>query len=69
MDIKEIRALSAEDRTKELHALLREQFNLRIQKATGQFANSTRIQLVRREIARILTVENEQRRQQSGKAK
>lgn len=69
MEIKEIRALSAEQRTKELHALLREQFNLRIQKATGQFANGMRLQQVRREIARILTVENEQRRQQAGKTK
>lgn len=69
MEIKEIRALSSEDRTKELHALLREQFNLRIQRATGQSANGMRMRQVRREIARILTVENEQRRQQSGNAK
>ena len=59
MELKEIRALSAEARTKELHELLREQFNLRMQKATGQLANTSRLGKVRREIARILTVTNE----------
>ncbi|HLQ26151.1 MAG TPA: 50S ribosomal protein L29 [Acidiferrobacterales bacterium] len=59
MELKEIRALSAEDRVKELHELLREQFNLRMQTATGQLANTSRLGKVRREIARILTVANE----------
>ena len=37
----------------------REQFNLRMQKATGQLANSSRLGQVRKEIARIKTVMNE----------
>ena len=47
------------DLTKELVALRREQFNLRMQKATGQLANSSRLGKVRKEIARIKTVMNE----------
>lgn len=53
------RSKSAEDLDKELGALRREQFNLRMQKATGQLANSSRLGQVRKEIARIKTVINE----------
>lgn len=37
-----------------------ELFNLRIQVATGQNPNNARIRLLRRELARILTVKREQ---------
>jgi large subunit ribosomal protein L29 len=40
--------------------LLREQFNLRMQQGTGQVGQSHRIREVRRDIARIYTVLNEQ---------
>ncbi len=40
----------------ELVALTREKFNLRMQKGTGQLANSARIKVVRRDIARIKTI-------------
>lgn len=59
MDIKDMRALSPEDRKKELHERLREQFNLRMQKATGQLGNTSQLCKVRRDIARLLTVMNE----------
>lgn len=59
MKAKDIKAMSAEDRAKELNGLLREQFNLRMQKATGQLANTARMGKVRRDIARIRTVMNE----------
>lgn len=45
--------------TKELHELLREQFNLRMQRATGQLGNTARLGQVRRDIARIRTVMTE----------
>lgn len=59
MKAKDIKAMSAEDRAKELNGLLREQFNLRMQKATGQLANTAKLGQVRRDIARIRTVMNE----------
>jgi large subunit ribosomal protein L29 len=59
MNTKEIRALSAEDKLKELEALLREQFNLRMQHATGQLANNQKLRTVRRDIARMRTITNE----------
>lgn len=40
----------------ELHALLREQFNLRVQKATGQLGQPHQLRRVRRDIARVKTV-------------
>jgi large subunit ribosomal protein L29 len=61
MDIKEIRAMSPEDQNKQLHERLREQFSLRMQKATGQLGNTSQLGKVKREIARILTVMNEKK--------
>jgi large subunit ribosomal protein L29 len=59
MKAKDIRALSAEDKQKELEGLLREQFNLRMQNATGQLANNSKLRTVRRDIARVRTITNE----------
>ena len=59
MKVKDYRAMDAETRTKELLAMHREQLNLRMQKATGQLANTTRLPKVRRDIARLRTVMNE----------
>lgn len=59
MKAKDIRAMSADDRKKELDGLLREQFNLRMQHSTGQLAINTKIRAVRRDIARLKTVMNE----------
>lgn len=44
---------------KELQELLREQFNLRMQKGTGQLDKSHRLKEVRRSIARVKTIMNE----------
>ena len=43
----------------ELNSLLREQFNLRMQKATGQLGNTSKMRKVKRDIARIRTIMNE----------
>jgi large subunit ribosomal protein L29 len=59
MKAKDIRAMSAEDQQKELTGLLKEQFNLRMQKSSGQLGNSANITKVRRNIARMRTVMNE----------
>lgn len=42
--------------------LLREQFNLRMQRGAGQLTRPTRMKTVRREIARIKTVMHEKAR-------
>ena len=59
MNASEIRAKSAEDISKELEALHKEQFNLRMQNATGQLQRTSEMRRVRRDIARIKTVINE----------
>jgi large subunit ribosomal protein L29 len=59
MDAKELRKKSAAELQEELQGLLREQFNLRMQKGTGQLANSARMKTVRRDVARIKTIMNE----------
>ena len=40
----------------ELTKLKKEQFNLRFQRASGQLENTARFRVVRRDIARIMTV-------------
>ena len=59
MKAKDLRVMDAATRTKELQGLLREQFNLRMQQATGQLGNSANLRKVRRNIARLRTVMNE----------
>ncbi len=59
MDVKELRGKSPAELTEELNGLLREQFNLRMQKGTGQLANSSRLKTVRRDVARVKTIMNE----------
>ncbi|MFP5349917.1 MAG: 50S ribosomal protein L29 [Gammaproteobacteria bacterium] len=59
MKAKDIRAMDADARRSELAGLLREQFNLRMQHATGQLPNNANLKKVRRNIARLRTVMNE----------
>ena len=47
---------SPDQLTDELAKLKKEQFNLRFQRASGQLENTSRVRVVRRDIARILTV-------------
>lgn len=56
MKAKELREKSSEELSKELVELMREQFNLRMQKGTGQLARPHQMQEVRRNIARVKTV-------------
>ena len=59
MTTRELRAKSVADLKKELEELYREQFNLRLQRATGQLAQHDQVPKVRRKIARVLTIMNE----------
>ena len=56
MKTKDLRAKSASDLGEELLKLRREQFNLRMQSATGQGAKPDQHGKVRRDIARLKTV-------------
>ena len=48
--------------TTQLTELQKEQFNLRFQAAGGQLENTARVQVVRRDIARIKTLMNDRQR-------
>ncbi|HEY2969673.1 MAG TPA: 50S ribosomal protein L29 [Casimicrobiaceae bacterium] len=56
---KDLRDKSPDELRIELGALLKEQFGLRMQKATQQLANSSKIVRVRRDIARVKTLLNQ----------
>ena len=59
-----INELDKSELQSELLGLRKEQFNLRMQNATGQMTNPARFKAVRREIARIKTRMNEIERTQ-----
>ena len=59
MKAAEIKALSAEQRTAKLAELKEELFNLHFQQAINQLDNPMRIKAVKKDIARIKTVERE----------
>jgi len=52
----ELRALTPEELRQEELNLRKELFNLRFQKTTGEIENPKRIMLVRRQLARVLTI-------------
>ena len=56
MKAQELREKSVEELNEELLNLLREQFNLRMQAATGQLEQTHNLKAVRRNIARVKTV-------------
>ena len=60
MDAKEMRSKSAAELTDELLKLRKEQFALRMQRATGQAPKPDQFTKVRRNIARLKTVQREQ---------
>jgi large subunit ribosomal protein L29 len=53
---KALAAKSPEELKTELHALLKEQFGLRMQKATQQLQNTSKLKSTRRNIARAKTL-------------
>lgn len=59
MNTAELRSKTVDDLKKELLALLREQFNLRVQRGVGQAPQTHLFRKVRKEIARINTILSE----------
>ena len=56
MNVDEMKTKSVVELNDELNNLLQEQFNLRMQKGTGQLGNMHELRRVRRDIARIKTI-------------
>jgi len=61
MNATELRGKSAKDLEAELLKLRKEQFALRLQRATGQAVKPDQFDKVRKNIARLKTVQREQR--------
>ena len=59
MKAQDLREKNVEELNEELLNLLREQFNLRMQAATGQLQQTHTLRSVRRDIARVKTLLNE----------
>ncbi len=66
MKASELRGKTQAELREALHDLLKEQFNLRMQRGTGQFSRPHLMKDVRRNIARVKTVMNQKR--QAGEA-
>ena len=61
MKAGDARAMTPDQLSDELMKLKKEQFNLRFQRATGQLENTARVRAVRRDIARIKTMQAQRR--------
>jgi len=59
MNAADLRSKTESELKLELHGLLRERFNLNMQRGTGQLARPDQIRKVRKDIARVHTVLNE----------
>jgi large subunit ribosomal protein L29 len=59
--LSDIKAMSDDQLNEELLKLKKEQFNLRFQKATGQLENTSRVRVVRRDVARVKTIASQKR--------
>jgi len=59
MKATELRGKNGEDLQKELEALLRAQFGLRMQLATQQLGNTSQLKKMKRDIARVRTIMRE----------
>jgi len=63
MDMKtaDARAMTLDQLDDAVLKLKKEQFNLRFQRATGQLENTSRVRVIRRDIARIKTIARQKR--------
>jgi large subunit ribosomal protein L29 len=55
--LSDLRVMTGDQLQDELLKLKKEQFNLRFQRATGQLENVSRVREVRRDIARVKTLQ------------
>ncbi len=62
MKTSEIKKMTVTQLEKELTNFKKEQYNLRFQKVNSQVQNTSRVKIVRRSIAKILTFLNQKKR-------
>lgn len=65
---EDVRAKTSDELVDQLRDLKKEQFNLRFQRATGQLENTSRVRIIRRDIARIKTVLGQRRAEETRNA-
>jgi large subunit ribosomal protein L29 len=61
MKSADVRAMTIDQLDDEVLKLKKEQFNLRFQRATGQLENTSRVRVIRRDIARMKTIAAQKR--------
>jgi large subunit ribosomal protein L29 len=61
MKSADVRAMTLDQLDDEVLKLKKEQFNLRFQRATGQLENTSRVRVIRRDIARMKTIAAQKR--------
>ena len=57
----DVRAMTLDQIDDEVLKLKKEQFNLRFQRATGQLENTSRVRVIRRDVARLKTIAAQKR--------
>ncbi len=67
--LSDLRVMTEDQLNDEALKLKRERFNLRFQKASGQLQDTARVRVVRRDIARVMTVAAQKRAAAKAKAK
>ena len=67
--LSDLRVMTEDQLNDEALKLKKEQFNLRFQKASGQLQDTARVRIVRRDIARVLSVAAQRRAAAKAKAK
>ncbi len=61
MKASDIKPMSDDQLKDEIAKLKKEQFNLRFQKASGQLEKTARVRSVRRDLARLMTVQTQRK--------
>jgi large subunit ribosomal protein L29 len=59
--LSDLRVMTEDQLNDEALKLKKEQFNLRFQKASGQLQDTARVRVVRRDIARVMSVAGQKR--------
>jgi large subunit ribosomal protein L29 len=62
MTSKEIRDLSSDEITTKVRTIREELLQLRLRKQTGQVEKTDKLRTLRKDIARLLTIQNEKKR-------
>jgi large subunit ribosomal protein L29 len=67
--LSDLRVMTGDQLSDEALKLKKEQFNLRFQKASGQLQDTARVRVVRRDIARVMTIATGKRAAAKAKGK